>query len=90
MLSEKMDKTIDFMFDNARELNQKEMHLLLENINGSENCRAVVSVYDGTIPAHTVIEKLTEWLEENVIQIVIEKIKELQNNQSLTNMKLKV
>lgn len=86
MLSEKMDKTIEIMFDNAKALNQGEMHLLLENINGSENSRAVISVYDGTMPAHTVIKSLTVWLEENELHSVIEKIKELQNNQSLTNV----
>lgn len=77
-----MKEMIDTLYQQVKETNAGECHIVLEGIKKDENATAVVSVYYGQRPAHNVLDKLWNWAEEKNLGDVMDKIKELEEIES--------
>lgn len=64
----------------VEQTNAGEGHLAMGGIYNKPNLTAVVSVYDGQNPAHSILDHLYKWAEKNKQDEVVQMIEQLTNS----------
>lgn len=74
--------TIKSLYDQAKQFKAGCAHATIHKPFKDEKACAVIGVYDGQKPPHMVLDELYEWAEENNMNQVMDKIRELEDDLS--------